>query len=93
MTKHHPILAEIEAYILDTGLSETYFGKKAVNNSELVSRLRSGGSVHFLTESKIREFIKNNPSQETALTAADDEGFSPEKNVGTPVNTFKGAAE
>jgi len=42
-------------------MSDTYFGKKAVGNSELVSRLREGGGLHFTTEARIRGFISANP--------------------------------
>lgn len=64
MKQHHPILREIEAYLAVTKMGETYFGKRAANNSELVARLRAGGSVHFKTEDSIREFIKDNPPSE-----------------------------
>jgi len=69
MRKHHPILREVEEYLAKTGMGETYFGKRAANNSELVARLRAGGSVHFKTEDSIRAFIsKNSPSSDTSLS-------------------------
>ena len=34
-----PLLAEIEAFLAETGMGETYFGKARGNNSELVGRL------------------------------------------------------
>ena len=57
MKQHHPILPEIDAFLKETGMAETYFGKRAAGNSELVARLRDGGSVHFKTEAKIRKFM------------------------------------
>lgn len=39
-------------------MAETYFGKRAVGNSELVSRLRGGGRVWPETEEKARAFMK-----------------------------------
>jgi len=60
MKQHHPILSEIEGYLSETGMAETYFGKKAVGNSELVPRLREGGGIHFLTERRVRAFLSAN---------------------------------
>lgn len=58
MTVMHPtLLAEIEAFLSDTGMGEKYFGKAAVGNSEVVDRLRSGGRVWPDTETRIRSFI------------------------------------
>lgn len=39
-------------------ISETYFGKIAVGNAELLPRLRRGKSIHVGTFSKIEAFIK-----------------------------------
>ncbi|WHZ35732.1 hypothetical protein [Sagittula sp. MA-2] len=68
MTEHHPILAEIDAFLSESGMSDTYFGKKSVNNSELVPRLRAGGGMHFTTEARIRDFLRSQatPSPEAA---------------------------
>lgn len=58
MTVKNPILlAEIDAFLSDSGMSESYFGKRAARNSELVDRLRKGGRVWPETEAKIRSFI------------------------------------
>ena len=58
MTIMHPILlAEIDAFLADTGMGETYFGKLAAGNPEVVRRLRSGRRVWPETETKIRSFI------------------------------------
>lgn len=65
MNKHHRILDEIETYLAKTGMGRTYFGKQAVNNSELVDRLRAGGSVHFRTEAEIKKFMLDHPIADT----------------------------
>lgn len=58
MTIMHPnLLAEIEAFLSETGMGETYFGKRSVGNSEVVSRLRDGKRVWPDTETRIRSFI------------------------------------
>lgn len=36
------LLIEIEAFLAASGMGETYFGKKAANDSGLVARLRAG---------------------------------------------------
>ena len=61
MVKMPHLLSEIESFIAVTGMSETYFGKRAAGNSELVARLRSGGRVWPETEEKVVAFIKSRP--------------------------------
>ncbi len=53
-----PLLDEIEAFLAVNGMSETYFGKKAAGNSELVARLRNGGDVTTKTAERVRVWIK-----------------------------------
>lgn len=60
-TIHHPdLIHEIEAFLSQTGMGPTYFGKKAVGNSEVLDRLKSGGRVWPDTEDKLRAFIADN---------------------------------
>ncbi|ATI41916.1 hypothetical protein CBW24_07815 [Pacificitalea manganoxidans] len=54
---HEQLLSEIDEFLRDFGMSQTYFGKRAAGNSELVSRLRAGRSITGLTEQKVRAFI------------------------------------
>lgn len=57
---HHPeLLSEIEAFLAESGMGETYFGKAAVGNSEVVPRIRKGGRVWPETENGLRSFIAN----------------------------------
>lgn len=51
------LLNEIEAFLADTGMGSSYFGKQAVGNSEIVTRLRTGGRVWPETETRLRAFI------------------------------------
>lgn len=53
-----PVLEEIDAFLAETGMSASYFGKKATGNSELVSRLRAGRPIQSDTEQRVRAFIK-----------------------------------
>lgn len=53
------LLVEIDAFLAETGMGESYFGKAAVGNSELVARLRSNKRVWPETAARVRSFIKN----------------------------------
>ena len=59
MSKHQHILPEIESFLSETGMGESYFGKKAVGNSELVDRLRNGRRIWPDTEDRVRDFIQS----------------------------------
>jgi hypothetical protein len=54
---HQSLLSEIDAFLAETGMGESYFGKCAAQNSEVVKRLRRGGRIWPDTESGIRRFI------------------------------------
>ncbi len=66
MTQHPSeiLLTEIEGFIAETGMGETYFGKVSVGNSELVPRLRERRkngmyrSVLFETAESVRAFMQ-----------------------------------
>jgi hypothetical protein len=55
---HKPLLAEIDRFIGETGMSEYQFGISAVSNGRLVERLRAGRRVWPETEAKILSFIR-----------------------------------
>lgn len=55
---HPSLLAEIETFLATHKMGETYFGKAAAGNSELVARLRSGKRVWPETEAKVLSFIR-----------------------------------
>jgi hypothetical protein len=52
------LIQDIDAFLRDTGMGASYFGKLATGNSELVARLRSGRRVWPETEQKVREFMR-----------------------------------
>ena len=54
---HEKLVAEIDAFLTRTGMSASYFGKKAVGNSEVVSRLRAGRTITGVTEARLRTFM------------------------------------
>jgi len=52
------LLDDIDAFLSETGMGASYFGKVAAGNSEIVHRLRKGKRVWPETETKVRAFIK-----------------------------------
>ena len=55
---HHQALVEdIDAFLAETGMGASYFGKVAAKNSEVVARLKTGGRVWPETETAIRDFM------------------------------------
>src|SRR5476651_485597 len=60
------LLAEIGAYCRKAGLAETTFGRRAVNDGKLVSRLRFGGRITPTTLTRVRSFIDQHPASRPA---------------------------
>lgn len=89
MTIMHPVLlGEIDAFLAETGMGESYFGKAAVGNSEVVARLRRGRKVWPDTEARLRSFIlmrREKMDGKRKVSANED--------MKAPVNTFKGKAK
>jgi hypothetical protein len=52
------LLAEIDAHITKTGISESYLGLLAVRDTKLVGRLRAGGTVTLEKAAEIIAFIE-----------------------------------
>src|SRR3954470_4557364 len=51
------ILQEIADFCRQTGLAESTFGRRAVNDGKLASRLRNGGRITTDTLDRIRAFM------------------------------------
>ena len=54
------LLQEISDYCRHTGLAESTFGRRAVNDGKLASRLRNGGRITTETLDRIRSFMQSN---------------------------------
>ncbi len=54
------ILQEISDFCRQRGLAESTFGRRAVNDGKLASRLRNGGRITTDTLERIRSFMANN---------------------------------
>lgn len=48
---------EIQAFLAESGMSASYFGKCAANNSELVARLEAGRDIETRTVERIRAYM------------------------------------
>ena len=55
------LLAEISDYCRQTGLAESTFGRRAVNDGKLANRLRNGGRITTETVDRIHAFMSANP--------------------------------
>jgi hypothetical protein len=60
------ILQEISDFCRQRGLAESTFGRRAVNDGKLASRLRNGGRITTDTLDRIRAFMANNADGEPA---------------------------
>jgi hypothetical protein len=57
------LLNEISGYCRRVGMAESTFGRLAVNDGKLVSRLRFGGRVRGNTVERVHEFMKSNKAE------------------------------
>jgi hypothetical protein len=58
------LLQEISDYCRQTGLAESTFGRRAVNDGKLAARLRNGGRITTDTLDRIHNFMAANPALE-----------------------------
>ena len=63
------LLQEISDYCRQTGLAESTFGRRAVNDGKLASRLRHGGRITTETLDRIRSFMSTPASSTTCCRA------------------------
>jgi hypothetical protein len=60
------LLQEISDYCRHSGLAESTFGRRAVNDGKLTARLRNGGRITTETLDRIRAFMEINRSEALA---------------------------
>src|SRR5262245_55791680 len=61
------LLQEISDFCRQTGLAESTFGRRAVNDGKLANRLRNGGRITTETLDRIRSFMASNRSPQMTL--------------------------
>ncbi len=54
------LLVQISDYCRQTGLAESTFGRRAVNDGKLANRLRNGGRITTETVERIQAFMNAN---------------------------------
>jgi hypothetical protein len=59
------LLREISDYCRQTGLAESTFGRRAVNDGKLAARLRNGGRITTETVDRVRAFIADHHEPES----------------------------
>jgi hypothetical protein len=57
MTQAQSFVAEIERFLVRTGMAPSTFGRRVANDHKLVKRLRAGGTVRLPTADHIRQFM------------------------------------
>src|SRR5579872_1068309 len=57
------LLREISEYCRQSGLAESTFGRRAVNDGKLAARLRNGGRITTETVERVRAFIDGHRGQ------------------------------
>ncbi|MEQ9642413.1 MAG: hypothetical protein RIM84_20465 [Alphaproteobacteria bacterium] len=71
------LLHEIADYCRAMGMAETTFGRHAVNDGKLVSRLRYGRRIRAATLTKVRRYMNAHPPDAGRSVVADAEPVSP----------------
>ena len=77
------ILREISDFCRETGLAESTFGRRAVNDGKLASRLRNGGRITTDTLDRIRAFMAENrgPSLRSPVIERNHSPHSPAPSI------------
>src|SRR5690348_7823070 len=81
------LLREIAGYCRRVGMAESTFGRLAVNDGKLVSRLRFGGRVTTETVERVRRFIERHrpsPARGMPLAAANGAATALTASSGAP---------
>ena len=71
------LLRQISDYCSRTGMAESTFGRRAVNDGKFASRLRSGGRATLETAQRVSRFMESNGSAATPASMAESD---PSKN-------------
>jgi len=77
LSSTHLLLQEIEHYCQRAGIAESTFGRHAINDGKLCSRLRSGKNVTLATAERVKDYIqKNQPANDTGSGAQSVESIA-----------------
>ncbi len=59
MSEIQRLIADIDSFLRHTGVNESTFGRRAVNDGKFVARLRSGRDCTLTTAERVRAFIRD----------------------------------
>jgi len=65
MSTMSSLLAEIEAFLAETGMKKTVFGRVVLNDGAFVKRLQDGGGVTVSTADRVRSYIETQRTRPT----------------------------
>ena len=74
------LLREISTFCRETGLAESTFGRRAVNDGKLAARLRNGGRITTETVDRIRAFIAQHGGSASAAESPGRMPYAPVSN-------------
>jgi hypothetical protein len=80
--QNEELLRFISDYCRQTGMAESTFGRRAVNDGKFANRLRQGGRVTVDTLERVRGFIASNSSKQLASSVLKDLPRTPEIRLG-----------
>lgn len=68
MSDRDTLLREIDAFLERTGMTETRFGRAALNDGHFLRRLRQGGNITLRTVERVQAFMRTGqqPQREAA---------------------------
>jgi hypothetical protein len=70
MTDRDTLLREIDAFRERTGMTDTRFGRAALNDGHFVRRLREGGNITLRTVERVRAFMRADSAPQPRQEAA-----------------------
>jgi len=86
LLEDHELLAKVEAFLVDSGMAPTRFGRDVMGEASLVTRLRDGRSLSLRNANKVMRFIESWSPGCEAINAASQRagstGQSGEKSSG-----------
>lgn len=66
----HELIEEIDAFLKRSGMTQSAFGLRALNDSHFVRRLREGKDVRLRTVARLRQFMRDFERQQQKGKAA-----------------------
>jgi hypothetical protein len=91
-TEAAALLRDIESFCRVAGIAESTFGREAVNDGKLCSRLRSGRNVTLETAARIRRYIQES-KPDMSVGADEDDSAAPTHQRGDAMTAKAATAQ